>query len=246
MAAKKPARTQENPPASLLARVAHGLYGHLACIQGFSELMLHRRIAAEERQDMLERVHASAVRLERTLTEVIELEQFDQQVDGHMLLSEQALAPLVQMTVQVWVAQTDHHRLDIAVPESAPLVHIDREKFQLALGHILTNALRFSAPDSQVALTLCTSRSAGRAEIGIRVEDHGIGMPRAVLAQAFDRYYRADPHAADRGAGLGLTLVREIMTALGGRITLSSREGKGTTATLWLPRPLAAQHRSTR
>lgn len=226
---------QDNAPESPLLRVAHGLYGHLTCIQGFTELLLHRRFGAAQRQEMLTSVYSSVLRLERTLADVIELEYFDRHAGTHLTLSRQALAPLMQMAVAAWVPANQRHRLNVAAPESAPLVEIDGEKFLLALGHLLANALLFSPPDSEIALDIIVGRRPGKHEVGIRVRDQGIGMNRSEAAQAFDRFYRVDPHAANRGAGLGLALVREIMAAQQGRVSLTSSKGKGTTVTLWLP-----------
>ena len=72
------------------------------------------------------------------------------------------------------------------------------------------------------------------SQIGMSVEDHGIGMSPDQVRRVFDRFYRADPGSAVTGTGLGMTLVKEIMERMGGTVEIVSAPNVGTTVTLWL------------
>ena len=70
------------------------------------------------------------------------------------------------------------------------------------------------------------------------VEDHGVGIPRAAQARIFERFYKADrsrARPAGGGTGLGLSIVRHIVEQHGGRVTLQSEEGRGSTFTFTIP-----------
>jgi signal transduction histidine kinase len=69
----------------------------------------------------------------------------------------------------------------------------------------------------------------------LRVVDHGIGIPETDLPYVLERFHRARNVGRINGTGLGLWGVRQIVEAHGGRLLIESREGQGTTATLWLP-----------
>ena len=80
-------------------------------------------------------------------------------------------------------------------------------------------------------------------QVGIRVTDQGIGMTPEQLSRVFERFYRADPSGNIPGTGLGMSLVKEIMTLMGGEVELRSEPGQGTEATLWL-RVVTDEYRS--
>ena len=69
----------------------------------------------------------------------------------------------------------------------------------------------------------------------IRVTDHGIGMTPKQAARVCERFYRADTSGKIPGTGLGMSIVKEIVELLGGRLVLGSEPGVGTTVTIWLP-----------
>ena len=71
--------------------------------------------------------------------------------------------------------------------------------------------------------------------VGIEVRDSGIGMTPAQLARVSERFYRADSSGGIAGTGLGMSIVKEIVELLGGRLALASEPGVGSTVTVWLP-----------
>ncbi len=102
---------------------------------------------------------------------------------------------------------------------------------QRVLMNILVNACRYSSEDTSVLVRVFTK---GRWGI-IEVVDHGIGMSSVESRHAFDRFWQADPSRASEGAGLGLSIVRDIVSSLRGHISLSSTPGIGTTVRVRLP-----------
>jgi signal transduction histidine kinase len=77
--------------------------------------------------------------------------------------------------------------------------------------------------------------SAGASMVGLQIVDAGIGMTPDQLARVSERFYRADASGSIPGTGLGMSIVKEIVELLGGRLALASEPGRGTTVTLWLP-----------
>lgn len=108
---------------------------------------------------------------------------------------------------------------------------------QRVITNLLVNACRYSDPDSAVVVRLGSrARLAGRAGWAtIEVSDSGIGMNAAQLAHAFDRFWQADPSRAEEGSGLGLSIVRDIVTSLRGDVSIESIPGAGTTVRVRLP-----------
>ena len=103
-----------------------------------------------------------------------------------------------------------------------------------ALRNLLENAVVYSPERTRVVVT---TKKAGDGGAEISVTDQGIGIPERDLERIFERFYRVDParSRATGGTGLGLAIVKHVTAAHGGRVTVRSVEGAGSTFTLWLP-----------
>lgn len=124
----------------------------------------------------------------------------------------------------------------IAVTAEGPSLTIngDQDALMQLIVILLDNAIKYSSPGASVAIT--TSRQGNQAQIAVR--DEGQGIAPAALPHVFDRFYREDvarQHSATEGFGIGLSIAKLIADRHQGTITLTSRVGKGTTATVLLP-----------
>lgn len=123
--------------------------------------------------------------------------------------------------------------LELSLPSRAVPVAVDSVRFQQALRNVLSNALKYSAPKTKIAVGL----TAPNSEAIVTVSDEGLGIDEEELAHLFDPYFRG-PAASRRtkGLGLGLTVVKAIMDMHGGKVAVASEgKGRGTIVTLALP-----------
>jgi signal transduction histidine kinase len=113
----------------------------------------------------------------------------------------------------------------------APIeVYADEDRVVQILVNLLGNGVRFTPSGGAVVLRILDSG----ADVELQVQDTGIGIPSGTLPVVFDRYRQA--HTGYGGTGLGLTIVRGLVEAHGGRVTVESEESKGTRFTVFLPR----------
>jgi signal transduction histidine kinase len=120
-----------------------------------------------------------------------------------------------------------------ASPELPTLI-ADGDRLAQVFTNLVDNALRHTPPGGQVNLRVQSTQ----AEMEIHVTDSGAGIPADAIPHVFERFYQADPSrtgGGKHGAGLGLAIVHEIVAAHGGRITVRSQEGLGTTFSVHLP-----------
>jgi two-component system, OmpR family, sensor histidine kinase SenX3 len=110
----------------------------------------------------------------------------------------------------------------------------DEDLLVTALRNLLENAVAYSPDKTRVVVT---TRRAGREAVEISVADQGIGIPERDLERIFERFYRVDAarSRATGGTGLGLAIVKHVTSAHGGKVTVVSKEGAGSTFTLRLP-----------
>jgi signal transduction histidine kinase len=120
-------------------------------------------------------------------------------------------------------------RLDLDVPEDLPRVAADDERVQQIVVNLLANAVRFTPPGGGVTV----SARAESSEVAVQVTDTGVGIPADLVAKIFDPYEQA--HHGRGGSGVGLTVVRGLVEAHGGRVWVEAEEGRGSRFTFTLP-----------
>jgi signal transduction histidine kinase len=119
----------------------------------------------------------------------------------------------------------------VEVEPSDLSVRADREKLGQVLSNLLDNAVRYSPEGGTITVS-----ARGRSKAAeITVADEGIGMSEPDQQRAFAKFFRSERAAAGQGTGLGLFLVRGLVTAMGGRIWLESEESRGSRFTFELP-----------
>lgn len=127
----------------------------------------------------------------------------------------------------------EHHTLTFTGPHDAVRIVGDEVRLRQVILNLLQNAIKYSPKGGPVEIVV----EQFNATACVRVSDQGIGIPAEALPQIFQSFYRA-PNAEAyqiRGMGVGLYVVKEIITLHGGTIDVVSREGEGSTFTIKLP-----------
>jgi PAS domain S-box-containing protein len=125
------------------------------------------------------------------------------------------------------------HKLTLSGDEGVVIVHVDEQLCRQAMLNLLSNAIKYTPEGGEVSVAI----TRGDDTLSWAVRDNGIGIPKADQARLFEKFYRAgNAEAVDtNGKGLGLYMVRLIMTRFGGRLHWTSEEGRGTTFGFVLP-----------
>ncbi|WP_170110192.1 hybrid sensor histidine kinase/response regulator transcription factor [Flavilitoribacter nigricans] len=135
-------------------------------------------------------------------------------------------------------AETKDIRLHL-LPEIEELyMDFDPEKVQAIFTNLVSNAIKFTPAGGDVYITIAGGQLPVDGDfLEICVKDNGIGIPTEQLPYIFDRFYQADNSSTreEEGTGIGLTLTRELVNLLGGKISVTSQPGKGTQFTVLLP-----------
>jgi signal transduction histidine kinase len=124
-------------------------------------------------------------------------------------------------------------RIHVSVPDDLPVLYTDRQLLSRVLQNLVDNALKYSPEEAPCELE---ARAEGD-ELIFWVQDYGIGISPEELPKIFDRFYQVDSSSTRtfRGAGLGLSLVQDLLDHLGGQIDVVSRPGEGSRFTVRLP-----------
>ena len=219
--------------------VTHEMRTPLTAIQGSSELMGRYALPEEKRKQIAELINAESKRLGRMIEMFLSMERLSA---GQVELKKDTFSAGELMAGCVVRALPLAERKQIRIlTEAAPrdiLLTGDRELMEYAFYNLLTNAIKYSPPRTQV--TLAAVRKHEHAYIS--VEDRGIGMDHQEVKQIFQKFYRTKraEQSGEAGTGIGLSIVEQIVIRHSGTIEVMSRPGEGSRFTMVLPAPVSA------
>jgi heavy metal sensor kinase len=214
---------------------SHELRTPLAVLRGDIELTLRRERTAEEYQRTLASNLEEIIRLSRLVEDLLMLARADA---GRVELRCEPvnLTELCQkMTEYISpLAEQREQTLRYHAPAEAVWVKADVQRIKQLLLNLLDNAIKYTEPRGTITLTLAMEEGCA----ALAVADTGRGIPAEDVPHVFERFFRRSAKTSDRsapGSGLGLSIVKWIVDAHGGKIEVQSQLGVGTTFTTKLP-----------
>ncbi len=214
----------------LAADVAHELRTPLAALQaGLEEL---RDGLREPDVQRLAALHDQALRLGRVVQDLADLSAAESAALS-LRPVETDLAQVARAALAAQRPQLDSAGLRVHADLATPVpVRADPDRVHQAIGNLLANAARYCRPGDRVTVRARTEEDRSAV---LEVADTGPGIPADELPHIFDRLWRGQHARAVAGSGIGLAVVRELVTAHAGTVTAQSPSGGGTTVTIRLP-----------
>ena len=209
---------------------SHEFKTPLISIRGFAKLLQSTDLTAEQRQTYTDTIVQQSERLAAMSTRILELTQYENTeiVSGKARYSlDEQLRRCVHQQERAWLkkgltVEGDLDRVDY---------YGNEELMEHIWSNLLSNAIRFTPAGGQITVVL----RQGEGEIAVSVSDTGVGMDEETQRHIFDKFYRAETCPDSRGNGLGLSIVRRVVSLCGGQVTVFSQLGKGSTFTVTLP-----------
>ena len=228
-------RKLDDSRREFVANVSHELRTPLTNVRGYAEtLMSADDIDRDIQMRFLGVISSEADRMTRIVKDLLTLTRLDyNRMEMHMQPMD--LRELGQKAADAMEGQATGQGLTLTctLPEEMPKVLGDAERIQQVIINIITNAIKYNKPQGSIAIT----GGVEGEQVFLRVEDTGIGVPKADLERLFERFYRVDKARSREsgGTGLGLAIAKQIVESHGGHIGFDSEYGKGSVVTLYLP-----------
>ena len=228
------ARQSDELKSMLLDAVAHEFQTPLTTIKAATSAMLAERPPPPEQQaDLLRLVGEETQRLSSLVSDAIQMARIEA---GKIHLERERVpaAVLVEDALRDKRSMLTECNVAVDVPPDLPHLWADPELIVLALRQLIDNAVKYSAPNSDVEID---ARQAD-GQVVLSVRDHGQGISQADLPHVFEKFYRGRQSRGQiAGAGLGLAIARAVVDAHGGKIWAESRAGEGSVFRIALPLP---------
>lgn len=214
-----------------MSSVSHELRTPLTSIKGWSETILSGGMEDKEETGLGLTVISNET--DRLIGLVEDLLDFSKLQSGgiHMRKAPLDLSRLVEEVGQQFAPSAARRRQELVVERIDSLVPVegDKDRLKQVLINLLDNAMKFTAEDGQIRLSLTVEDKLAQ----VQVEDNGEGIPAEDLKHVMSRFFKAS--SRHPGSGLGLSICKEIVEQHGGRLAIASNQGTGTTVTFSLP-----------
>lgn len=228
-------RQQDELKRDVIRTVSHQLKTPLTSIRMAIHLLLEERIGVltEKQADLLVAAREDSDRLYGILNNLLDLSRME---SGKARLEFQSISPqsLVMDALEPIrrAAQDQGLNLDAELRGDLPDVWVDPSRIHHVFGNLLSNALKHTSPGGRIKVVA----RAEEETVRFSISDTGVGIPAESLTKVFEPFFRVPGRGNEQGAGLGLTIAKEIVEAHGGTIGVESREGEGTVFTFTLRR----------
>jgi PAS domain S-box-containing protein len=227
-------RLVEQMKSDFVSTVSHELRTPLTSIYGFAETLLRQDVlfGEEERTTFLGYIASESKRLTQIVDALLNVARLDTG-DLQVRIAPTDVRELVGEAV-LQAGGSNGRAFVVDLPEEPVAAQADPDKLLQVFAILLDNAVRYSPAGGTVRV----GAERKNDTVELVVEDEGIGIPLSDQDQIFRKFYRgtgADARVGAGGTGLGLFIARGLVTAMGGKISVSSREGEGSTFAIELP-----------
>jgi PAS domain S-box-containing protein len=225
----------ERARSDFVATASHELRTPLAAVYGAARTLRRTdiEIPAEQAEAFLEIIVSETERLTTIVSQILVAGQLE---GGRVDVTTTAtdLAPLVEsVLVSTRLRAPEHIELRLEQNGDRAVALADEDKLRQVLVNLLDNAIKYSPDGGEVTVEL----AGGAGRVRLTVRDQGLGVPPGEQERIFEKFYRLDP-ALTRGvggSGLGLFISRELVTRMGGSLTVRSQPGEGAAFVVDLP-----------
>lgn len=214
--------------SNLVATVSHELKTPLTSVRMALHLLLEKNLGplTAKQDELLQTAREDAERLLRILNDLLDLASLD---EGRAELRKENVAPaeLLHATAREVAETVSAHglKLNCETAPELPAVSVDRQRIAHVFSNLVNNAIKHSPAGGQIVLRAESLNGNG---VQFSISDQGPGVPEEFQTRIFDRFFRI-PGQIKTGAGLGLSIAREITVAHGGRIGVKNSPGQGST-----------------
>ncbi len=223
--------------SNFVSVVSHELRTPLTTIKAFVELLIMKPEMPDQRREKLtSAINVEADRLSRLIAGLLDLSRIEAGL-MQLRLEDVSVRDIVESSIASVGAILERKRLRVTTAFSEPLSRItgDRDRLIQVLSNILSNAAKFTPAEGAIHIAARQS-PAPAAQVLVEVSDSGVGIPKEHIERIFEKFWTSSADInGDEGAGLGLSIVREIVRIHGGSVRAASTPGKGSTFIVCLP-----------
>jgi two-component system phosphate regulon sensor histidine kinase PhoR len=216
-----------------VANVSHELKTPLSVVRMFAEMLLTKRVRSEEKErQYLELILRESERLSALIENVLDFSALERGKQTFQM-RDGDVVEVANRALETFRYRFEREGVEVRFepPADLPRIRFDEQALILAIMNLLDNAAKYGGTNGPIELLI----ERGRRHLYLRVRDHGPGIPTSEHRRVFERFYRVRRDTETRGSGIGLSLVKRIAEAHGGRAWAENATGGGALVSFSLP-----------
>lgn len=212
----------ENMRNDFIADVSHEIKTPLSVIQGYADLLQSKGLSDEKRAEYTYRLSLAIESLTNLVTNILKLNKIENQ--GIVQKKRFSLDEQLRRCVLGFENKIEEKNLNLNIDLEDTYIESDEALLEIVWNNLISNAVKFTPFGGEIAISLKTNN--GKSVVTI--SDNGCGMSQETLERCFEKFYQGDSSHSQQGNGLGLALVKQVVTILEGDIKVTSELNKGT------------------
>jgi PAS domain S-box-containing protein len=240
VSAKDAAEAANRAKSDFLATISHEIRTPMTAILGYADLLMDPTLEASTRNNYATTIHRSGEHLLALINDILDLSKIEAG-KVKMLFERCSLVALLADVKELLLPRTQKNCLAFSVEYAGPIpeaIYSDGDRLRQAIINLAGNAIKFTEKGGvRIVATFLPATAQKDASIRIDISDTGIGIPPETMANLFRPFTQGDPLVTRKygGTGLGLVISHHIAKLLGGDLTATSEQGKGSTFSLTIP-----------
>lgn len=216
--------------SDFISNVSHEFKTPLSTIQGYATLLQDESLTSEERKKYTDIIIQSTGILTTLVTDILKISKLDNNkvtVEKENYQLDEQLREVILSYENKW----NEKEIDLEIELDQVQIHSDKSLLANVWSNLLSNAIKFTPKGGKISIDLKIDNGSAR----VSFKDTGKGISKENLPYIFDKFFQADKSHHDEGNGLGLPLVKRILTLLNCRISVESEENKGSEFVVLIP-----------
>ncbi len=216
--------------SEFITNLSHELKTPITSINGFAELLMADNVSDEERKEYAEIIYNESNRLLKLAKNTLLLSK----LEGQTIITEKTLFSFDQMvesSILIMEKGIEKKNINLITDLDKVNYYWDSSLLSQVVINLIANAIKYSKNGGNITVEL----HSNSGYVFFSVKDDGMGMSEETRLKIFDRYYQGDTSHKTEGNGLGLSIVKKIITLCGGKIDVGSKEGEGSYFLITLP-----------
>ena len=225
-------KEMEHMKEEMLSTISHEMRTPLSAMLGFLDFVIENKVDTALLHEYHTIMHKEGERLNEMITNFLDMQRLKAKLHEYNFKPLE-VRPLLEEAAAIFANPSAKHSIIVAAPANLPPILGDAELLHQVVINLLSNAIKYSPDGSKVILDARLEDT----NVTLWVKDEGIGIPAESLDKIFDMFYRVDNASKLKsvGTGLGLALVKEIVSAHNGKAWVESTLGQGSTFSISLP-----------
>jgi signal transduction histidine kinase len=224
-------RAADETNRQLMTSLSHDVRTPLTTLIGYLDAAHRGVVTGQEREDYLEVARRKAHDLKDYIDVLFDWFKLNSN-EFSIHIERVELAELTRNVLKAWIPIYEENHLDyeIEIPERPLFAKVDMDGYTRIVNNLVQNVITHSRA-TQIKIEMTQNEK----EVEIRIVDNGIGIEKGDLPHIFERLYKCDKGRSDKGSGLGLSIVRQMVEKMYGKITVQSEPKRYTAFTVYFP-----------